>query len=111
MERTEVEAEQGDSHLGHVFDDSPHRQNELHFVSTGAALRFIREEMEKEDYRDYMDLVWEYHQRGYPRRQPRQQPNLKRLESCLCIKRKNREHQPGLPGRTVGSRCLRFFPS
>lgn len=57
-ERVEVRSSQGDSHLGHVFEDGPLAAGGLRYCINGAALRFIPlEEMEAEGYGDYIQDV------------------------------------------------------
>jgi peptide-methionine (R)-S-oxide reductase len=60
MIRTEVRSVQGNSHLGHVFEDGPEDRGGLRYCINSAALRFIhRDEMEAEGYGAYLNQVEE----------------------------------------------------
>ena len=57
MARTEVRSKEGDSHLGHVFNDGPRDKGGLIYCINGASLRFIpKDELEKEGYSEYLSL-------------------------------------------------------
>lgn len=57
MSRTEARSVDGNSHLGHVFNDGPKDKGGLRYCINSAALRFIaKDQLEAEGYGQYLTL-------------------------------------------------------
>ena len=57
MLRTEVKSHEGDSHLGHLFDDGPKEAGGLRYCINGASLRFISfVSLKDEGYEEFIKL-------------------------------------------------------
>ncbi|UWZ85221.1 peptide-methionine (R)-S-oxide reductase MsrB [Occallatibacter riparius] len=57
MERIEVRSANGDSHLGHLFEDGPREAGGMRYCINSASLRFIPlDQLEQEGYGEFSEL-------------------------------------------------------
>lgn len=60
LRRVEVRSLEGNSHLGHLFDDGPKESGGLRYCINSAALRFIsKDDLVKEGYSEYYSMFHE----------------------------------------------------